>query len=125
MLSTCNDSQMLEIGKTDRKTGLQVKKPACFVDYNKSMGAVDKNDMLLTSVECVRRTTKWYKKIFFNILDTFLLNAYNLFQDVTKQKISLAKFQLQLVEEMIEAKPREEPIILRHFVCVEDIFRAK
>jgi hypothetical protein len=39
MLSTCNDSQMLEIGKTDRKTGLQVKKPACFVDYNKSMGA--------------------------------------------------------------------------------------
>jgi hypothetical protein len=81
--------------------------------------------MLLTSVECVRRTTKWYKKIFFNILDTFLLNAYNLFQDVTKQKISLAKFQLQLVEEMIEAKPREEPIILRHFVCVEDIFRAK
>lgn len=37
-------------------------KPECIIEYNKRMRAVDKTDMLLSSVESVRRTTKWYKK---------------------------------------------------------------
>lgn len=65
------------------------------------MGAIDKIDMLFSSIECVRRTMKWYKKLFFHIFDMSVLNAYSAYKTVTGKHISLADFQLQLIRELI------------------------
>jgi hypothetical protein len=65
------------------------------------MGTIDKTDMLLSSVECVRRTMKWYKKLFFHIVDMSLLNAYSAYKIVTGKHISLADFQFKLINELI------------------------
>ncbi|KAJ8934768.1 hypothetical protein NQ318_010424 [Aromia moschata] len=50
MLSTAHDNNVAATGKTDRTTNLQIMKPECIIEYNKRMGAVDKTDMLLSSV---------------------------------------------------------------------------
>ncbi|XP_072159136.1 piggyBac transposable element-derived protein 4-like [Bemisia tabaci] len=77
-------------------------KPSCVVNYNKNMGAVDKTDMLLSSIESARKTIKWYKKVFFHLMDLSVLNAHVLYKTVTKKKISLHNFRLNLIEQLIE-----------------------
>lgn len=102
MLTTINKDIMVETNKIDRITGKKYIKPECVVHYNNNMGAIDKTDMLLSSTECVRRTMKWYKKLFFHIIDMCLLNAYSAYKTVTGNHISLANFQLSLINEIIQ-----------------------
>lgn len=105
MLTTAYDNSTAPTGKVDRSTGRQIMKPECIVRYNKFMGAVDKTDMLLHSVECIRRTTKWYKKLFFHFLDLALLNSHVLYKAITKKSIPLAKFQTDLIREILAKYP--------------------
>jgi len=56
------------------------------------MERIDKTDMLLSSVECVRRTIKWYKKLFIHLIDPSLLNAYSAYKTYIGLKISLGDF---------------------------------
>ncbi|KAL0879447.1 hypothetical protein ABMA27_003198 [Loxostege sticticalis] len=48
--------------------------------YNKNMGIVYTNDMMLSSLRCIRKVTKWYKKLFFHIIDLHLLNFFHHFK---------------------------------------------
>lgn len=105
MLTTAYDYNTAPTGKVDRSTDSQIMKPECIVRYNKFMGAVDKTDMLLHSVECIRRTTKWYKKLFFHFLDLALLNSHVLYKEITKKSIPLAKFQTDLIREILAKYP--------------------
>lgn len=66
------------------------------------MGAIDKMNMLLSSTECVRRTLKLYKKLFFHIIDMNMLNAYSAYKTLTGKHISLADFQLTLVDDILQ-----------------------
>jgi len=102
MLTSMNTNEMVDTKKIDRKTGKKYLKPQCVVSYNKNMGTIDKTDMLLSSTECVRRTLKWYKKLFFHIIDMSMLNAYSAYKTVTGTHISLANFQLTLVNEILQ-----------------------
>ncbi|KAG5897125.1 hypothetical protein JTB14_025079 [Gonioctena quinquepunctata] len=102
MLTTTHGVSMTVTGKTDRKSGQHIYKPECVIDYNKNMGAVDKTDMLLTSVETVRKSTKWYRKVFFHGLDLCVLNAHVLYKEATEEKLSLADFQLELIRQILE-----------------------
>lgn len=65
MLTTLHTNLMKESHKKDRQTGQSIMKPQCVIDYNNNMGAVDRLDMMLSSVESVRKSTKWYRKFFF------------------------------------------------------------
>lgn len=99
MLTTQYEDKMISSGKQDHQ-GNSIIKPLSVLKYNKYMGAIDKTDMLLCSVECVRRTVKWYKKLFFHLIDLSLLNAYSAYKTCTGIKISLADFQYQLIREI-------------------------
>ena len=101
MLSSCHKPHVEETGKTNRQTGRTIIKPSCIVDYNQNMGAVDKSDMLLSSVECVRKSMKWYKKVFFHLLDCTVLNAYQLYKCNTVHYVSIEDFHLKLIKEII------------------------
>lgn len=86
-----------------RKLRETVIKPSCIVDNNKSMGAVDKSDMIINSIESIRKSVKWYTSFFFFICWTSVLNAHILYKMVTGNKISTAKFQLELIRELLGA----------------------
>ena len=51
--------------KRDRHTGNHIIKPTCVVDYCKNMGGVGVADQMLQYYEALRRTVKWWKKLFF------------------------------------------------------------
>jgi len=97
MLTTCFSDKMLCTGKTD-----YIRKPDCIIKYNESMGSVDKTDMLLSSVECVCKTIKWYKKVYFHLIDMSLLNVYSSYKQVTGKNPLLADFQLELIRQIID-----------------------
>jgi hypothetical protein len=75
-------------------------KPHCIIEYNKNMRAVDKNEMMISSTEHLRKSLKWYKKLFLHFLDNVLLNSvYNV---KIGRNISLADFQLIFIREIIQ-----------------------
>ena len=101
MLSTIHRGQMVNTGKVDPVTREAIVKPDCVIDYTKNMRLVDKSDMQIASVECMRRTIKWYKKLFFHLIDVALLNAFNMFKLHTGRKASLRVFSMQVVKQLV------------------------
>ena len=79
---------MSATGKVDHLTGERKIKPDCVLDYNLKMGAVDKADMINSFVECTRKTNKWYKKIFFHLIDTAVLNGSIVHRQLTGEMIT-------------------------------------
>lgn len=76
MLSTLHMGEMADSGKTDYRTGERILKPDLVLDYNTNMRLVDKADMMISNVECVRKTVRWHHKLFIHLLDVTLLNSY-------------------------------------------------
>ena len=77
MLSSAHTPEMVESRKLDSRTKRPIMIPKCVSDYNLNMGAVDKVDMQISFSECLRKTTKWYKKLFFHFLDfQFIMPMY-------------------------------------------------
>ncbi|KAL4153017.1 hypothetical protein QTP88_000850 [Uroleucon formosanum] len=113
MLTTQFEDKMVHVGKNDHQ-GNAILKPVAVMHYNESMGPIDKTDMLLSSVECVRRTIKWYKKLFFHLIDLSLLNAYSAYKTCTGLKISLADFQFQLIREIFTKYATQKKNLCRH-----------
>ena len=102
MLTTLHKNQMKKTDKTNRQTGENIMKPHCIVEYNQNMGAVDKTDMMITSIESVRKTIKWYKKLFFHMLDITVLNSHCLYNMQFGKNMTLADFQLTLIRQIIQ-----------------------
>ncbi|KAH9644328.1 hypothetical protein HF086_003113 [Spodoptera exigua] len=55
MITTMHKDQMGPTEKIDRSTGLPKMKPECVIDYNEHMGIVDLNDMMLSSLQSIRK----------------------------------------------------------------------
>ena len=53
-LSTIHSTTYENSKKTDRKTGEEIRKPSCILDYTDRMGAVYHVDMQLSFSECIR-----------------------------------------------------------------------
>lgn len=71
-----------------------VQKPVYVISYNKSMGIIDKVDMVLSTVNSTRKSLKWYCKFFFHLIDICVWNAYCVHKYNRRDIISMAKFQL-------------------------------
>lgn len=102
MLTTLHDDSMDMTGKVDWKTRQPIMKPKCVLDYNKCMGSVDKVDLMLSSINCLRKTIKWYKKVAFHIIDLYLLNSHIAFKSITNKNVSLADFQLAVIRQLLQ-----------------------
>jgi hypothetical protein len=102
MLTTLHNDNVVQTTKTNYKTGEIREIPECVRDYNQNMGAVDRSDLMLSYVECARKTMKWYRKLFFHLVDLTVLNSYYAWQVVTGEKKSLPQFQLQLCRQLIQ-----------------------
>jgi len=73
LVSTFHDDSMENV--TTRQAIIQ--KPSVVFDYDKNMGAVDRNDGQLQSYELAReRLKEYYRKMFRYLLDVVCLNAF-------------------------------------------------
>jgi hypothetical protein len=108
MLTTLHPAQLTDTGKRTYRNE-PIIKPECVQDYNKNMGAVDKSDMVLSSVHSTRKTMRWYKKMFFHLIDLSLLNSHILFCQKTGKRVPLAQFQLEVIRQLINEYKRVVP----------------
>nr|CAH7724533.1 unnamed protein product [Callosobruchus chinensis] len=77
MISTCHKHEMVKV-KTRR--GSEKMKPKCILDYNAHMSGVDRADQMMSYYSSPRKTIRWYRKVFFHLIDICLWNACFLYK---------------------------------------------
>ena len=60
--SMIRDATIVNKGRKDRKTNMEVKKFCAVVQYNKFMKGIDRADQYFTFYSVLRKTVKWLKK---------------------------------------------------------------
>ena len=101
IMSTVHHPIMEKSKKRDPVTNNFKWKPQAIIDYNINMRLVDKSDSMIASVSCERKSMKWYKKLFFHLLDMTMLNAHILHSQVTGKKVKLGKFIREVARQLI------------------------
>lgn len=118
MLSTMHDGSMIPKQRRSRLApgGIEnVMKPKMIEEYNKNMGGVDKSDQLLSYCGFSHRTVKWWRRVFFHLLDTSVVNAYILYKErTTEKRLTHANFRIQLATELLAKAGQEQLHIRRH-----------
>ena len=62
MISTIHDATIVNKGKKNRKTNMEIKKPYAVVQYNKFIKDIDRADQYLSYYSVLKKTKKWSKK---------------------------------------------------------------
>ncbi|KAL4449930.1 hypothetical protein ABPG74_015049 [Tetrahymena malaccensis] len=103
MITNFLDSR--KIVKSMKKTG-QIKTIPLMVDiYNKYAHSVDKRNQICQNYRIHKRSQKWWKCVFYRLLDTTLCNAYIIYKILNEGKKSLLThkdFRIKIVEELIQ-----------------------
>ena len=93
MISTCHAATEQWTGKNNRTDGTPIYKPSVIVDYISKMGGVDLSDQLLTYYSFLRKSCKWWRKLFVHLLNMLILNAYILNKKFGNQKINHIEYR--------------------------------
>jgi hypothetical protein len=81
MISTIHDATIVNKGRKDRETNMEVKKLYAVVQYNKFITEVDRADQYLSYYSVLKKTVKWSKKVVLYLLNCALVNAFFCVQD--------------------------------------------
>lgn len=84
MLSNFYDFSVQEVTRKSKQNGVWndevIEKPTVICEYNKNMGGVGTADHYVTSYAFQRKTSKWWRKVFFWSIDVTMVNAYHLYK---------------------------------------------
>ncbi|XP_040195336.1 piggyBac transposable element-derived protein 4-like [Rana temporaria] len=81
--------------------GKDVKKPQLVIDYNNTMGGVDRADQAMTFYPAMRKQQKkYYKKIFRHLLEQCMWNAYILHKGRSDKPLVHSDFIWKVVEQI-------------------------
>ena len=57
-----------------------MQKPTCIIAYNYNMGGVDMMDQQLDGIAVLRKSYKWYKRLFLGIVIQYTLSSHKLYK---------------------------------------------
>ena len=100
MLSTIHDAVEITTGKKDRH-GNPITKPECIHQYTINMRGCDLSDQLMTSYSLLRRSLKWWRKLFFHLFSLCINNAYILYKKFTTDPVPHDTFMEMLANTLI------------------------
>ncbi|XP_023238888.1 piggyBac transposable element-derived protein 4-like [Centruroides sculpturatus] len=110
LLSTVHNPSMV---RKQTHAGKIVVKPQVVVDYNDTMGGVDVLDQHLRDYPVARkRGKKFYKKVFFHLLDICTFNAFVLYKK-NGGVLSHLDFRINIIETIIQ-KYHTETRVTKH-----------
>ncbi|XP_032690081.1 piggyBac transposable element-derived protein 4-like [Odontomachus brunneus] len=104
MLTSVHEFEFRATGKKHYKTKEDIIKPTCVQDYNQNMGGIDNIDRQLSITESVRKTMKWYRKLFLHLIDLCLTNAHALYKMENEEPMSFPSFRLQILLSTLESR---------------------
>jgi hypothetical protein len=85
-ISTNHDTTIVNTGRKDRKTNLEIKKPYAVVQHNKFMKGIDSADQYLSYYSVLRKTIKWMKQVVLYLLNCALFNAFFVYRTLNRNK---------------------------------------
>ncbi|XP_022126462.2 piggyBac transposable element-derived protein 4 isoform X2 [Pieris rapae] len=101
IVSLISTYHYLQIGSRQKHNRLTFK-PSIVLDYNKTMGGVDRKDQFLSAHPVERTKNKiWYKKLFRRMLNAALFNSFVIFKSANP-KISHRQFRTILAEDLLK-----------------------
>lgn len=100
---TSNKHDTFELTEAERRThdDQPIIKPAPILDYNKYMGGVDLADQMIKHYHIKRRSIKWYKKLFFHLLNMAVHTAHVIYKHHKQCDIRALKFRHSLVDQLL------------------------
>jgi hypothetical protein len=67
MISTIHESTIVNRGRKDRKTNVEIKNPYAVEQYSKFIKGLDRADQYLSFYSVLKKTVKWSKKRWYYI----------------------------------------------------------
>lgn len=105
LLSTVEDVQLEEVeSRKKRWDGEVVRRPRLVNQYNKYMGGVDRADQLLSYSPFKVKTLKWWKRVWFHMVNVALTNSFILYRERTDDRVLKdgRTFRKDIVQSMVE-----------------------
>ena len=97
----CEDEERI-LGNQQSTT---VEKPVVISQYTKYMGGVDKADHYCGSYAFLRKTAKWWRKMFFWLFEVAIVNSFILYNVQRKEKglriVTNKKYRKNLVIKLV------------------------
>ena len=90
--------------KRDRDGNI-IQKPMSIISYNHNMGGVDLMDQQLEGIDALRKSYKWYKKLFLRLVMQCSLSAHKLYKLQGGNDIFL-HFLLDAISNLLLNSPR-------------------
>ncbi|XP_048575717.1 piggyBac transposable element-derived protein 4-like [Nematostella vectensis] len=101
-----------KVKSREQWTNIEVRQPMAINNYNSYMNGVDRSDQLMTKNNALSKCRRWWKVLFFHMIDIAVVNSYILFQlhraqnpDNTAlyrpKKYSVAEFREELVRQLV------------------------
>jgi len=75
MISTIHDATIVNKGRKDRQTNMEIKKPYAVVQYHKFIKSLHRADQYLTYYSVLKKTVKRSKKVVLYLLNCMFFNA--------------------------------------------------
>ncbi|XP_072392487.1 uncharacterized protein [Diabrotica undecimpunctata] len=89
MLSTLHTDNTKEV----LQSGIAVEKPETIINYNGAKSYIDLSDQIKAYSHCLRRGTKWHRKLTIELLlGSAVVNAFLVYKEVTQKKLSITDF---------------------------------
>jgi hypothetical protein len=88
--------------------------PEVVKEYTTNMRGVDVMDQHIETLNVKQKSNKWWKPIFYHVIEITLNNAFILFSK-SKQKECRYEFKRNLIEQLLENKPRRETEEILYF----------
>ena len=100
-LSTFHTNKMSDFTTRRRDVG-DIQRPDIISSYNQHMGGVDHMDQLLVYYTAGRKTMKWYKRIFWRIIEMSIVNVFILYNLChPDKKMTQKMFRLKLADSLV------------------------
>ena len=100
MLSTIHAANMVNTGRVDHRQNL-VQKPEPIYYYVKLMGGVDLGDQLMSYYSFLRRSVKWWRKLFIHLFNMLLLNAFVLQKKYSTEPLDHEEFRQCIIKMLL------------------------
>ena len=129
MLSTIdNVNQYVAVDRKVKVNGkwekVEVKKPYVVERYNAYMNGVDKSDQILSKYNLSHKGVRWWKTLFYHIIDIAVVNGFILFQQHRKNnpdlvtlkrhsRYSILDFREELIRNIMGFEEYAEPPTFR------------
>lgn len=102
ILSNCHEAKYAKVYRTMKDGSKEeFECPMAIEFYNKIMGGVDLADQMAHLYELDRKSCKWWKKVFFRLMMTAVVNSWIAYCELNHRKTPLLDFIVPLAEALM------------------------